>query len=139
MALGAPLIGAARAERQAARELSAATPAARAAADVRQQVGQFRRALSEVDRFRDRSIGASRLLADLARYLPDSSAIVGLRADWGAASAVIVGPRAQRALAALEAMRSVESLQIAGPVTREIMGGVEVERLTLTFRVRRLP
>lgn len=94
-------------------------------------------ALGEVAAFDASRNSTTRALADLTRALPEESALVTLRLAGESGSLVALAPRAAAVLGALENVRGVESAEIVGPVTREVVAGKAIERLTVRFRIGR--
>jgi len=85
--------------------------------------------------------GASRrsmtlLLAEVTRGLPDSTTLVAFQVDsTGLGSVVALAPHAAAVIDAVERLPSLSSPSILGPVTRESVGGRNVERVTVQFRL----
>ncbi len=92
--------------------------------------------LNEMDAFVASRPERTRLLADLARALPDRSAIVRLEVDGPEGSLVMVTPRATDAVASLRSLGSLASVEIVGQATtRHHAAGGELERVTVRFRL----
>jgi hypothetical protein len=119
----------------AAARLAVMQPQRTAAATAQRELARATTALAEVGRFGQRRASPTRLLADLSRALPPGAAVVVFHADTAGGSVVAVAPRAAAILTALQKMEGVSSPEITGPVTREMMGGVEVERVSVRFRL----
>lgn len=134
-ALLTPVLRYRRAEAASRAELVRLEAAARVAAAEAAELSRFEGALTEVAAFAAGRTVHARLLAELTRALPDSSAIASLRVDSTVAHLVTVTRRAQTVLAALERSRLIAGAEIVGPVTREIMAGRDLERVTVRFRV----
>jgi len=85
--------------------------------------------------------GASRrsmtlLLAEVTRGLPDSATLVAFQVDSsGSGNMVALAPHAAAVIDAVERMPSLSSPSILGPVTRESVGGRNLERVTVQFRL----
>lgn len=86
-------------------------------------------------------LGASRrsmtlLLAEVTRGLPDSTTLVAFQVDSsGSGNMVALAPHAAAVIDAVERMPSLSSPSIIGPVTRESVGGRNLERVTVQFRL----
>jgi hypothetical protein len=96
-------------------------------------------ALDEVAAFDASRRPATTLLAELTRALPDGAAMVALRIDSAGGSLVAVAPRAPAVLMPLERVPGIRAPEIVGPVTREVLGGREVERVTVRFALDSVP
>ena len=85
--------------------------------------------------------GASRLsmtllLAEVTRGLPDSATLVAFQVDSsGLGNVVALAPHAAAVVDAVERTPGLSSPVIIGPVTRESVGGRNVERVTVQFRL----
>jgi hypothetical protein len=132
-ALVAPPLAARQAASRAAERLSAIAVTRRAAAAAETDLGLVTGALEEFAQFdRDRR-SSILLLAALSRALPKGSALVTLRADSAGATLVALAPRAALVMAAVEGVPNLASPTIVGPITREVAGRSEVERVTVRF------
>ena len=90
--------------------------------------------LETVDGF-DASRGQmTRLLGELTQALPESTAIVTLRADSTEGSFIAVSPHVTDVLGELGAVDQMLDTRIVGSVTRETVAGVRLERATFRFR-----
>jgi hypothetical protein len=124
-----------------ARRTAAATEARIAAIDQERrlalraeaELARVTRALAEVEAFARNRRSATLLLADLARILPDGSAIITIRIDTAAGHLVALSSHASAILDPLAAVPAILSPEIVGPVTREHLGGSDLERVTLRF------
>ena len=76
------------------------------------------------------------LLGQMTGVLPESTAIASIRVDSASGTLTVLSPRSMRALRGLAGLRAVEGVRVAGPVTREIIAGRELERMTVKFRLR---
>ncbi|HXT16506.1 MAG TPA: hypothetical protein VN706_12790 [Gemmatimonadaceae bacterium] len=86
-------------------------------------------------RFETERGSIERLLGDITRALPDSTALVTLRADSAEVSFVATGPSVADLLPELGAVSQTEAARITGSVTRETLAGAKLERAS--FRLRR--
>ncbi len=125
-----------RRERAAAGELARLGPAVDAAVAVRRDLAATTAALEVLGA---RSAGARpvRVLADLARALPDSAFLASARFERdGTVRLSGYAKSAARVLERLERVPGLARGAAEGPVTREVVAGREWERFTLVFRVR---
>jgi hypothetical protein len=105
------------------------------AIEVRQRVEQVTLALDEVARFSEARRSPLALLAALTAALPAASAIVTLKVDSAGGTIVALAPRAALIVTQLEAVEAIVAPEITGPVSREIVAGRELERVTVRFRL----
>lgn len=122
-------------ESRAAAGLTAMQAERRAVAQEGGQLQSASAALSEIALFAARRRSPSLLLADLTRALPARSALVTLRVDSSGGSLVALAPRAETVLTALEKVPGLGGTEVVGPVTREVVLGREVERVSVRFRL----
>jgi hypothetical protein len=130
-----PLLAAQRTGARAAERSAALAPQRRSALEAEIELARVTEALAEIAGFGAGRRSATLLLGDLARALPAGSAVLTLRVDTAGGSLVLLSPRAAAVLDSLERAPAIDALEIAGPVTRESLGGRELERLTLRFRL----
>jgi hypothetical protein len=130
----APGLVAHRSRLRADRELRAfamtSAVVARSNMDLQSSTG----ALDEVARFADSKRPMLRLLGSVSLALPESTAIASLRVDSVGGALVLVsaaGPALVTPLARVDAFTNV---QLTGTVTREAIGPVDLQRLTMRFR-----
>ena len=76
------------------------------------------------------------LLARLTQALPRGSALTAFRLDSSEASVVTMGRNVMAVLASLETVPAIAGLKATAPVTREIVNGVTLERVSLAFTLR---
>jgi hypothetical protein len=137
LALGAvlaPGVGARAAEHRAIAHLaSIATPT-----DVAQHAARdddlVTRALDQVATFDRGRRSATVLMAALAKALPDGAVLLAFHVDTAGGSAVALAPRAGSLLTRIESVPGIGAPEIVGPVTREMAGASQVERVTIRFR-----
>ena len=134
-ALAGPGVAARFAERKAAARLASLAAVRRDLAFAEREVGKVTAALAEVSAFDASRYSMIRLLGDLTRALPDESALITLRLTRDAGNLVALTPRAAVVLVKLENVPGIESAEIIGPVTREMVAGKTLERVTVRFRV----
>jgi hypothetical protein len=128
-----PLI-ARRAAAESASALSAMAGDRREAVAMESSLARVSGALGEIAAFDRGRRAMTFLLADLARLLPTGSALVTLRTDSVGGTIVALAPRAAPLIEKLEQVRGIATVTIVGPVTREVAGAAEVERVTIAFR-----
>lgn len=133
--LGAPGVAARVAERSAMARLTKLAPVRRDVTFAEREFSKLTAALTEVAAFDAPRYPMAVLLADFARALPDESALVTLRLVRDAGNLVVLTPRAAIMLTKLETVPGIESPEIIGPVTRELLAGKTLERVTVRFRV----
>jgi len=73
------------------------------------------------------------LLGALTVALPESTALVSFHVDSLGATAVVLSPGGAAVLAALDSIPLIRAPQIVGPISRETVGGADVERLAVRF------
>jgi hypothetical protein len=134
MAVLAPGLSARVAEHRAIAHLASIAAPAYAAQRVARDLGLVTQALGEVGAFDRARRPATVLLASLARALPEGAALLALHVDSAGGSVVALSPRAGAVLTGLERVSGVVAPEIGGPVTREVVGGRELERATVRFR-----
>jgi hypothetical protein len=118
---------------QATRTLRAVARPRRAAEAAESDLAHVSGALDEVAAFdSDRHI-ATLLVNDLARALPTGGALVTLRVDSAGGTLVALAPRAAILIDRLEHVPGLATPTFVGPVTREVAGGSEVERVAIHF------
>lgn len=93
-------------------------------------------ALDAVARRRATRVSWITPIAELSQALPPGTAAVTLRADSTKGVVVLLGPRAGAAVDQLDAIRSLVSPVLLGPVTSEVVAGELMERATISFTIR---
>lgn len=131
----APALRAMDAEDGAAARIAAVQDRRRAASDTERELGRISAALAEAAKFDAQRYSPTLLLADLTAALPAGTAVIAFRADTAAGSVVALGPRAATVVQPLERVPGIVSPEIVGPVTREVIGGRELERVTVRFGI----
>ncbi len=91
-------------------------------------------ALDRVDRFVSRRDDVPLLLAELARALPDSTALLSFRTDSAEASLSVLTPHAAQVIVELATAKRVVSPRIVGAVVRDAGARTPLERATIRFR-----
>jgi hypothetical protein len=125
---------AAREERRAGAALAALGPHYVAASRDEARLVAVDAALAEAAAFDARRTSRLLLLERLTSALPDGAALVSLRADSVDVILVVVATRIATVTAALERADGLTGLALVGAVSRELVGGRELERAT--FRLR---
>jgi Tfp pilus assembly protein PilN len=105
----------------------------RAAEAAESDLVHVSRALDEVAAFDSDRHPATLLLNDLARVLPTGGALVTLRVDSAGGTLVALAPRAAILIERMEHVAGLTTPTFVGPVTREVAGGSEVERVAIHF------
>lgn len=131
----APGIVARLAERNASADLAKLAPVRRDVTFAEREFAKLTAALSEVAAFDGPRYPMTPLLADLTHALPDESALVTLRIARNEGNLVALTPRAAVVVTRLETIPGIEGAEIIGPVTREVLLGKALERVTIRFRV----
>ena len=134
-AIVAPWLGARLKATRAEHALAALAGEQATAMDVRQRVEQVTLALDEVARFSEDRRSPLALLAALTAALPAASAIVTLKVDSAGGTIVALAPRAALIVTQLERVEAIVAPEIIGPVSREVVAGRELERVTVRFRL----
>jgi hypothetical protein len=137
--LAAPGVTARFLEQSARTRLAKLAPLRRDVTFAEREFNKLTGALAEVAAFDGARYAMTPLLADLTRALPDESALVTLRLARNEGNLVAVTPRAAAVLTTLEAIPGIDAAEIMGPVTREVLGGKTLERVTVRFRVNPTP
>jgi len=133
--LTAPGVSAQLAERDASSYLTRLADARRDVTYAERELAKVTDALNEVNGFDAPRYAITVLLADITRALPDESALVTLHLKRGAGNLVALTPRAATVLTSLDAIPGVEGVEIIGPVTREVLAGRTLERVTVRFHM----
>lgn len=95
--------------------------------------------LAELEQFAAARPQRTRLLADLATALPAQTALVRFEIADDVARVMVLGPRAQEAIAAVEKIPGITAVTLSGAVARQHVAGSELERIGLTFQYRAPP
>lgn len=133
-ALLAPGLAAERASRDARRVLAVLSETRQAATLADADLRSITSVLNDVARFDAARRSALLLLSGLTKVLPERSALLTLRTDSAGGTLVALAPRAAQVVTPLERMTGITRVQIVGPVTREVLGTQQLERITLQFR-----
>lgn len=123
------------AERDASQYLTRLADARRDVTYAERELARVTGALNEVNAFDAPRYAITALLADITKALPDESAIVTLNLKRDTGNLVALTPRAATVLASLDPIPGVEGVEIIGPVTREVLAGRTLERVTVRFHL----
>jgi hypothetical protein len=134
VAVMAPGVADQRSSTRAASQLRALSRQRSAAMAVESELLQVSGALNDVSTFDVGRRSMSLFMSALARALPVGSAIVAFRSDSAGGTLVALVPRAAVFIGKLESVPELSTPTIVGPVTREVAGGTEVERVTVRFQ-----
>jgi hypothetical protein len=105
--------------------------------EVARTQGELRRiaaTLDRVERFREQRGRTTLLLGAISQALPESTALVTLRLDSLEGNLVALTPRAADILPQLMGVKEMMSPRIVGSLTKEAIGGVQLERATVRFK-----
>jgi hypothetical protein len=123
-------VDASRATRLAERGEAVRMESERVESDLRQVTAT----LDRVDRFASRRDDIPLLLAELARTVPDSTALLSLRIDSAETSLSVLTPHAADVIVELANAKRVVSPRIIGSVVRDAGARPPLERATIHFR-----
>ena len=133
----APGVAAERAGSAARAELGALTKARGELHEAEKNLGLVNGALAEVAEVENRRRSPLGFLAQLTSALPEGSAVVTLGIDSVGGTVVALTPQAASLVNRLDTIPLVVGPEIVGPVTREIVAGRELERVTVRFLLSR--
>jgi hypothetical protein len=134
VALAGPGLVAARSAYQSRARLASMEKGLRQTERAERELGLVSDALGEVAEFEGSRRSATMLLAEMASALPRGAALVAFHADSAGGTLVALSQRASQVTTALEKVEAIASPEIVGPVTRELAGSGDVERVTVRFR-----
>jgi len=134
VALAGPGLVAARSAHQSRARLAAIEKEVRQTERAERDLGLVSDALGEVADFEGTRRSATMLLAGISRALPKGAALVAFHADTAGGTLVALSQRAAMVTTALEKVKEIASPEIVGPVTHEMAGSTDVERVTVRFR-----
>jgi hypothetical protein len=129
-----------RASRDAAAAITLADRRRVSGVDASRTESQLRRitaSLDRVERFESRRGDLPLLLGELARMLPDSTAMLSVRIDTVEVNVSVLTAHAADVVAELANVAGVASPRIVGSVVRDASTRVALERATIRFRHRR--
>jgi hypothetical protein len=117
-------------------ERSRSTPAWSSMVSSNARLDRVTAVLGEVEAFTTSRPERAVLLGDLTRALPEESAIVRMEIDESEGRLVVVTPESQSFVGSLRSLASLSSVDVAGEVTREQVGGRVLERVSVHFRIK---
>jgi hypothetical protein len=132
-ALG-PGIRASRFARTAERELAGARSAQLEIGRSQAELRRVTQTLNGIESFRVEHAVVTRILGDLGRVLPESTALLTFHVDSVEGAFTAVAPHVADVLPELANVTQIVSPRIVGSVTREVMSGIRIERATFRFR-----
>lgn len=134
--LAAPGAAARVVEQRAATSLASLGPLRASIAAAEREVEKVTSALDEVATFDQSRYSVTVLLRDLTGALPEGSAVITIRLTRASGTVVALAPRASAVVTKVEGIRGIEAVEIVGPVTREVVAGKALERVSIRFQVR---
>ena len=90
--------------------------------------------LNRVESFRAQRGRITRVVGALSQALPESTAMLSFHVDSVEGSFTAVAPHIADVLPELGSIEMISAPRIVGSVTREVIGGVRVERAAFRFR-----
>lgn len=135
----APVIRTVGSSRELDRQLAALRPAQ---AEIQRNELELARISGTLDRiaaFSAHRGDVTRLVATLSRATPESTALLTVRIDSIEGLFTAIAPRVTDVLPRLAAENDIVAPRIVGSITREAVGGVELERAAFRFRRRAAP
>jgi hypothetical protein len=108
-----------------------------AAIDLARNESELRRVtqvLNRVESFRAERGRVTRILGELAKSIPESTAMLTFHVDTVEGGFTAIAPHVADVLPELESIREIAEPRIVSSVTREILGGVHIERASFRFR-----
>jgi hypothetical protein len=98
-----------------------------------QELAAATAALNEIERFAGSRRSMTQFLGDLADALPDSTAMVTLRVDSAGGSMTVLSRAAATVIPRLATIADIAESRISGAVTREVVEGVQLQRVAVRF------
>jgi hypothetical protein len=89
--------------------------------------------LNRIESFRAERGRVTRILGELAQSIPESTAMLTFHVDSVEGAFTAIAPHVADVLPELESVREIVAPRIVGSVTREVLGGVHVERASFRF------
>ncbi len=132
-----PDIAAARARFQSERELGALRVDVALVAKDRAALDRQVSALRQIRTFATSRQLLTPMLSAISLQLPESTAITALRIDTIGGTMVTLSPSGTALVSALSTTPGVETLQLSAPITREMIGLLELQRTAVRFRFQR--
>jgi Tfp pilus assembly protein PilN len=106
----------------------------RSALADRSDLQTIAKVLDQVAEFEATRQSVTLLLGVLARVLPERTALTALRVDSAGGTIVVLGPSAANMMSTLENAPGLDSPEMVGPITQEVVAGERLERVTVRFR-----
>jgi hypothetical protein len=130
----APGVHAARTVRSAAADSKGVRASRAEFGRLQNELRRASLALERIDHFQAQRGKSTLLLGALSAALPESTALVSLRVDSLDGAFVALTPHAADVLPQLATVPDVVAPRIVGSLTREAVGGAQVQRVTVRFR-----
>jgi hypothetical protein len=134
IALSAPVVREALDDRQMAKEIDASRTVEVEAMSTIAELRRVTQLLNERNAFEERRGRMIRLTDAVARALPESTALVSIRADSIDVSLVAVSRHVTDVVAALTTLADPPSVRLVGSVAHDVFDGVPLERAAFHFR-----
>lgn len=134
-AVAAPVLASAKSSREARVEIASLASPRSTALALNRQIAEKTGALERITTFEATRRSTVGLLADITRLLPPEAALVAFRIDSVSGTLVALAPRAGAMISRLEKSPFIVAPEMLGPLTREVAGGREYERVTIRFRL----
>lgn len=136
LAIVAPIWRAERAEARAKATIRTLAKRRVTALNTKRELDDIASTIAVVASFEQERNPTTLLLAQLSASLPGRAAVTAFRSDSGGVTAVVLAPHAADVVRAIGEIPGAGQIEIVGPVTREMIGAVELERVTLHVRIR---
>lgn len=118
-------------------ELESARASQHELSALESELGRVTERLNRLESFRAPRGQMPRMLGELSRSIPESTAVLSFHADSAEGSFTAVAPNAADVLNELNGVDGIDVPRIVGSVTRETLNGAHLERATFRFRRRR--
>lgn len=133
-AWSAPIVRAVADERRMGRALAGMRDVEAEALRSVTELRLVTQSLDERAAFDARREGMTVLVDEIARALPESTALLSFRADSLDVNLVALGPRVTEVLPALGRVSGSHSVRVVGTLSHELVDGVRLERAAFRFR-----
>lgn len=130
----APAIRVASSARELDSQLARLRPHQAEIQRTRLELTRVTNTLNRIAAFSEPRGEATRLLATLSRAIPESTALLTLRVDSTDGVFTAIAPHVADVIPTLVAEDGIVAPRIVGSMTREVVGGVRVERAAFRFR-----
>ena len=125
---------------RARRTLGGAQATIKEMARLDHELGATTSAIARIERFAGERRSITRMLSEIAQSIPESTAILSLRADTIGGTLVTLSRRAADIVPQLREVSAIQGSQIFGAAMRETQGTAALERATIRFTfVRQTP